>query len=112
MANNKTSQDKQTKRLNFRLTMLEYEKLQQSANTYGLTVSSYAKQLALKSNLRKPYFPAHETQKIILELARQGSNLNQIARNLNQGAPLEPKMLHTLTQIQEVQRQLWLRLQR
>ncbi|MEQ6219772.1 plasmid mobilization relaxosome protein MobC [Levilactobacillus brevis] len=43
------------------------------------------KQLALKSKLRKPYFPANDTQKIILELTRQGTNLNQITRKLNQG---------------------------
>ena len=60
MANIKANSDKQTKRINFRLNELEYEKLSQSASTYGLTVSSYAKQLALKSNLRKPYFSASE----------------------------------------------------
>ncbi|AYE60537.1 plasmid mobilization relaxosome protein MobC (plasmid) [Lactiplantibacillus plantarum] len=68
MANIKANSDKQTKRINFRLNELEYEKLSQSASTYGLTVSSYAKQLALKSNLRKPYFSASDTQQIILEL--------------------------------------------
>ncbi|MEQ6219752.1 hypothetical protein ABMB44_14440 [Levilactobacillus brevis] len=36
MSNIKADSDKQTKRINFRLTGLEYEKLTQSATTYGL----------------------------------------------------------------------------
>lgn len=112
MSNIKADSDKQTKRINFRLTGLEYEKLTQSATTYGLTVSNYAKQLALKSKLRKPYFPANDTQKIILELTRQGTNLNQITRKLNQGDPLTPVMLEEIKQMQEVQRQLWRQLQK
>ena len=112
MANIKANSDKQTKRINFRLNELEYEKLSQSAITYGLTFSSYAKQLALKSNLRKPYFSASDTQQIILELTRQGTNLNQITRKLNQGDPLTPAMLAEIKKMQEVQRQLWRQLQK
>ena len=112
MANIKANSDKQTKRINFRLNELEYEKLSQSARTSGLTVSSYAKQLALKSNLRKPYFSASDTQQIILELTRQGTNLNQITRKLNQGDPLTPAMLAEIKKMQEVQRQLWRQLQK
>ena len=112
MANIKTNSDKQIKRINFRLNELEYEKLSQSAKTYGLTVSNYAKRLALKSKLRKPYFSARTTQKMILELTRQGTNLNQIARKLNQGDPLAPAMLAEIKQMQEVQRQLWRQLQK
>ena len=112
MANIKANSDKQTKRINFRLNELEYEKLSQSASTYGLTASSYAKQLALKSNLRKPYFSASDTQQIILELTRQGTNLNQITRKLNQGDPLTPAMLAEIKKMQEVQRQLWRQLQK
>ena len=115
MANIKTDLDRKTKRINFRLNELEYNKLSKSASIYGLTVSNYAKQLALKSKLRKPYFSANDTQKIILELTRQGTNLNQIARKLNQGDTgdtLTPAMLAEIKGIQEAQRQLWLQLQK
>ncbi|MEQ6219775.1 hypothetical protein ABMB44_14770 [Levilactobacillus brevis] len=37
MANIKANSDKQIKRINFRLNELEYEKLSQSAKTYGWT---------------------------------------------------------------------------
>ncbi|MEQ6219580.1 plasmid mobilization relaxosome protein MobC [Levilactobacillus brevis] len=49
---------------------------------------------------------------MILELTRQGTNLNQIARKLNQGDPLAPAMLAEIKQMQEVQRQLWRQLQK
>jgi len=52
MTNKKERADRQTKRINFRLTELEYEKLKVSSSSYDLTVSAYAKKLALKSNLR------------------------------------------------------------
>lgn len=112
MANIKSNSDKQTKRINFRLNELEYEKLSKSASTYGITVSNYAKQLALKSKLRKPYFSANDTQKIILELTRQGTNLNQLTRKLNQGDTLTPAVLAEIKEIKEAQRQLWLLLQK
>ena len=112
MVNIKADLDKQTKRINFRLTGLEYEKLKKSANTYGLTVSNYAKKLALKSKLRKPYFSASDTRKIILELTRQGTNLNQLTRKLNQGDTLTPDMLAEIKKIREAQLQLWRLLQK
>lgn len=110
MANIKTDLDRQTKRINFRLNELEYEKLSQSASTYGLTVSRYAKKLALKSKLRKPYFSAKDTQKIIIELTRQGTNLNQLTRKLNQSDSLTPDMLVEIKEIKEAQRKIWLQL--
>ncbi|MBW0246849.1 plasmid mobilization protein [Lentilactobacillus parabuchneri] len=112
MANIKADSAKQTKRINFRLTGREYEKLKKSANTYGLTVSNYAKQLALKSKLRKPYFSASDTRKIILELTRQGNNINQIARNINQNDSLKSAMLIEISEIQEEQKKLWQQLQK
>ena len=112
MANIKTDFDRQTRRINFRLNELEYAKLSKSASTYGITVSNYAKQLALKSKLRKPYFSANDTQKIILELTRQGTNLNQLTRKLNQGDTLTPAVLAEIKEIKEAQRQLWLLLQK
>ena len=112
VANIKSNSDKQTKRINFRLNELEYEKLSQSASTYGLTVSRYAKKLALQSKLRKPYFSNKDAQKIILELTRQGTNLNQLTRKLNQGDTLTPIMLDEIKEIREAQRQLWRQLQK
>lgn len=77
------------------MTQLEYAKLKFSASTYDLTVSNYAKKLALKSNLRKPY----KAKEIILELSRQGNNLNQIAHRLSQDDPLTPDLYSTVLSI-------------
>jgi len=102
MSNFKDESEKQTKRINFRLTQLEYAKLKFSASTYDLTVSNYTKKLALKSNLRQPYFHTSKTKEIILELSRQGNNLNQIAHRLNQDDPLTPEILMVLKQAKKV----------
>jgi len=112
MANFKDEKDKQTKRINFRLTQLEYEKLKVSASAYDLTVSNYAKKLALKSNLRKPYFHSTEAKEIVLELSRQGNNLNQMAHRLNQDDPLTPEMITALEQAREAYTNIWLQLQK
>lgn len=114
MGNIKHEEDRQIKRINYRLTQEEFKKLQLSAETYGLTVSSYAKKLALKSTLRKPYFTSSETQKMLLELSRQGSNLNQIARQLNQqetNLDLQ-EVLATFKTVRKEYQELWQLLQK
>lgn len=112
MANFKDEKDKQTKRINFRLTQLEYDKLKVSSSAYGLTVSNYAKKLALKSKLRKPYFHSNEAKEIILELSRQGNNLNQIAHQLNQDDSLTPEMIIALEQARKAYVKIWQLLQK
>jgi len=112
MTNKKERADRQTKRINFRLTELEYEKLKVSSSSYDLTVSAYAKKLALKSNLRKPYFHASEAKDLTLELSRQGNNLNQIAHRLNQDDPLTLDMLNELKQAKKAYISIWQQLQK
>ncbi|EGP5617067.1 TPA: plasmid mobilization relaxosome protein MobC [Enterococcus faecium] len=58
--------------------------MKNSVETYGLSPSLYAKQIAQNSSLKKPYFPHEQAKQIALELTRQGTNLNQIAKKLNQ----------------------------
>lgn len=89
----------QTKTVQFRLHEDQYEKLKQSAETYGLSPSLYVKKMAQQSRLKKPYFSHEETKTIILELSRQGTNLNQIAKKLNQldsNGSHDPKLLEAL----------------
>lgn len=75
---------RQTKTIQFRISEDQYEKLKTSAETYGLSPSLYAKQIAQNSRLKKPYFPHEQAKQLALELTRQGTNLNQIAKKLNQ----------------------------
>lgn len=114
LSNLKSDDERQVKRINFRLDQTEYTKLKLSAETYGLTVSNYAKKLALNSKLRQPYFDHTATKELLLELSRQGTNLNQVARQLNQQPelPQTKQLLAALQAIQEEYRKLWQQLQK
>lgn len=74
----------QTKYIQFRLSEEQYNKLKISGETYGLSPNLYAKKLAQKSHLKKPYLEHDQAKSLLLELSKQGTNLNQIARKLNQ----------------------------
>ena len=114
LSNLKSDDERQVKRINFRLDQTEYTKLKLSAETYGLTVSNYAKKLALNSKLRQPYFDHTATKELLLELSRLGTNLNQVARQLNQQPelPQTKQLLAALQAIQEEYRKLWQQLQK
>lgn len=114
MSNVKPVNERQVKRINFRLDQTEYTKLKLSAETYGLTVSNYAKKLALNSKLRQPYFDHTATKELLLELSRQGTNLNQVARQLNQQPemPQTAQLLAALQATREEYRKLWQQLQK
>ena len=74
----------QTKYIQFRLSEEQYNKLKISGETYGLSPNLYAKKLAQKSHLKKPYLEHDQAKSLLLELSKQGTNLNQIAKKLNQ----------------------------
>lgn len=84
MSNQKDVLQRQSEYVQFRISKDQYAKLKQSGETLGLSPNLYAKQLALRSHLRKPYFNKDDFQTLHLELTRQGNNLNQIAKRLNQ----------------------------
>ncbi|MDK1727324.1 plasmid mobilization protein [Dellaglioa algida] len=84
---NKNVIQKQDKYIQFRIDQEHYEKLKISAETYGLSPSLYVKNLAQKSHLKKPYFAHEEAKQVLLELTKQGTNLNQVAKRLNQLDP-------------------------
>ncbi len=68
----------QTKYIQFRLSEEQYNKLKISGETYGLSPNLYAKKLAQKSHLKKPYLEHDQAKSLLLELSKQGTNLNQL----------------------------------
>lgn len=76
----------QDKRVAIRLNSDEFEKLQKSGQVYGLSAGQFLKKTALDIRLRKPVFTHEESLAILNELAKQGTNLNQIAAKINAGA--------------------------
>jgi len=119
---NKPVSQNQTKYIQFRISEDQYDKLETSAKTYGLSPNLYVKKLAQKSHLKKPYFEHEQAKQMIIELTRQGTNLNQIAKKLNQidQSDLESKELiealrytyGVLAQAQKGYKELWQQLQK
>ena len=112
----------QTKYIQFRLSEEQYEKLKISGETYGLSPKLYAKKLAQKSHLKKPYLEHDQAKSLLLELSKQGTNLNQIAKKLNQFDRMENQdkelieaLRYTygvLAQAQKGYQELWQQLQK
>jgi hypothetical protein len=75
----------QDKRVAIRLNQNDYEKLEKSGQVYGLSAGQFLKKTALDVRLRKPLFSDEIGRAILLELTRQGSNINQITRKINSG---------------------------
>lgn len=78
-----------------RLTPSENEKIQDKLYKLGgVTFSKFA----INSMLSRPLTKTPITKELILELSRQGSNLNQIARSLNQNKSLDRVALSLINQ--------------
>lgn len=78
-----------------RLTPSENEKIQDKLGKLGgVTFSKFA----INSMLSRPLTKTPITKELILELSRQGSNLNQIARSLNQNKSLDRVALSLINQ--------------
>lgn len=69
-----------------RFTEREFLRIQKMQQTTGLTIPILLKKaLFERFDLERPLFTSEDGQKIILELNRQGTNLNQIAKRINEG---------------------------
>lgn len=78
-----------------RLTPSENEKIQDKLDKLGGVAFS---KFAINSMLSRPLTKTPITKELILELSRQGSNLNQIARSLNQNNSLDRVALSLINQ--------------
>lgn len=72
------------KQVNFRLTDDEVLTIQQKANLACLSVSAYCKKMALDGRVKAPVITPDIARIILPEIAKIGSNINQVARKLNQ----------------------------
>jgi hypothetical protein len=90
-----------THHLHLRLTDVEYEVVSEAAKQANLTLSEYTRrQLAGRKVTVKYEIVADvpELKKLIAGFGKTGSNLNQIARHLNQGSPLAEETLKSIRQ--------------
>ena len=90
-----------THHLHLRLTDVEYEVVSEAAKQANLTLSEYTRrQLAGRKVSVKYEIVADvpELKKLIAEFGKTGSNLNQIARHLNQGGQQTTEILKSIRQ--------------
>lgn len=77
----KTSDDRRSKTVRFRITPCQMLRLQNRARRSRLTLSEYARSMALNGVVTTPISP--EELALIAELTREKNNLNQLAKAQN-----------------------------
>ena len=78
-------QKKSRGQIHFRITPAEAAIIEQKASAAGLSPTMYAKKQALEGKVKASVITKDIGQLILPELAKIGSNINQIARKLNLG---------------------------
>lgn len=86
-------------RLTVRFTPAEREQLEALADRDGLTLGSYVRSRSLEEPttraVRRPTVAVQVLGGLLAQIGKIGSNLNQIARQLNQGATLPLSEIET-----------------
>ncbi|HDZ6554700.1 MobC family plasmid mobilization relaxosome protein [Staphylococcus aureus] len=101
---------KEPKQISFRVSELEYEKLQRSAETLNMSVPSFVKKKAQGSRLVAPKFDKETRQSIAKDLSRLGANANQIAKYCNQhqyDAPNYSVLERNINELRERLDEIW-----
>lgn len=96
--NDKTKKDEaltKTKDVHLRMNETEYEILLERATATNMTVSDFIRNALNSQNVIIKYeitADVPEIKRLIVELGKIGSNLNQIARYFNQGGIISSEM--------------------
>lgn len=70
-----------TKMIAIRLSEIDYNKFKENATKVGLSLTDYFVELLYKQNIKITHI---NTDELRTELSRQGNNVNQIAKKLNE----------------------------
>jgi len=103
-------QTKKRTQINVRVDETELEKLRYSADTLGLSVGRYVKQVALAAPLVQPKLSPAIQQAAIRELAGLANNLNQLTRLAHQTGSMPEQQ--TLQQLRKEVAALWQQLEK
>ncbi|WP_261721491.1 MobC family plasmid mobilization relaxosome protein [Weissella cibaria] len=87
---------KDSRQINFRVSEQDYLKLSQSAKTLNMSVPAFVKKKAQGARIVAPKIGAEEAQALTRQLAKIGGNLNQLAKNANQGGNVPAQALQEL----------------
>lgn len=89
------------KQVMFRLSEAEAEKLQRKVEQSGMSQQEYI----LKAVLEKPVTNTDGIKELIPELKRQGANLNQLTKKLNERGFIDYKQ--ELPQLEKELKEIW-----
>lgn len=94
----------------FRVSFDEYTELEALAERAGLTIGSYVRSRSLKKPttraIRRPVPEVQKLSKLLADLSRIGSNINQLAKRANSGdTPLAGDIRDTLLACRRVAEQ-------
>lgn len=89
------------KQVMFRLSEEEAEKLQRKVEQSGMSQQDYI----LKAVLEKPITNTDGIKEVVPELKRQGANLNQITKKLNERGYIDYKQ--ELPQLEKELKEVW-----
>ena len=84
------------RQVNFRLSEEEAAKVMRSAENVGLSLSAYVKKLAVSSKVKPMVIDREQGRRLIAELGKIGSNVNQIAKVANQSGGVDAGALERL----------------
>ena len=87
---------KESRQIKFRVNDDEFEKLEQIANSFQMSVPAFVKAKAQGARMRPPKIDREGAFEIARELRSIGVNVNQIAKRLNQGQNVSMEQLEGL----------------
>lgn len=76
---------KESKQINFRVNEEEYQRLEEMATKFGMTVPMFCKKKSQGSKMKSPKIDREGAIKMASELRKIGINVNQVAKHLNSG---------------------------
>lgn len=92
------------RQIKFRVNDNEYERLQQIAETFHMSVPAFAKKRALSYRMRPPKIDKAGAIEIAKQLRSIGNNVNQLTRKANAGVSIPQS---ELIAVQKGLRELW-----
>lgn len=94
--------------LKLRVDEAEHKLIKYIAKENGMTIQDYLLQSALHKQIIKKEIPTDELKELLLEMKRQGNNLNQLTRRLNERGFIDYKqeLPQTLLGVREAWQQL------
>jgi len=87
---------KESRQIKFRVSDDEFERLEQMANSFQMSVPAFIKAKAHSARMRPPKIDREGAFEIARELRSIGVNVNQIAKRLNQGQNVSMEQLEGL----------------